>query len=207
MIEARCGAVLTCGGCVLLAILAAGCGGEDPAVRIDSLRRAGKVEALAKEADAPDGTTARLAVRALGSLGPKAVPHLERILGDDERGEVREMAALALGRAGDWSQGARLVSVLRGDESPMVRAAAATALGHLHAVDEVESLLDALDDADPAVRRRALDAFNEITRMRFILPDAGSERQEAIQKIRAYWREVEPGVQAAYYAMHAAAQR
>lgn len=193
--------VSSCAWFILSAIAAAGvwlpgCGKSDSeAARIEALRRGGNVEALERElADPANVEGGRLAVAAMGSLGPQARPAIERAMRDN-RAVVRESAALAYGRVTPPQQAAPLAKVARTDPSPVVRAAAVTALGQNKVYEEMESLLAALEDADPLVRRRASDAVARIVGRRYevYLDGTPEQRREAVAKLREIWPGMKPG--------------
>ncbi len=103
------------------------------------------------------------AARALGFVGPAArasIPALIRVLGD-ERAEVREAAAETIAVLGD-SAVPRLIEMLKDDEEPRARIAAANTLRRLgtNAVAAIPTLGAAMEkDRDPAVRAEALNAL------------------------------------------------
>ncbi|HKQ76648.1 MAG TPA: peptidylprolyl isomerase [Blastocatellia bacterium] len=78
--------------------------------------------------------------------------------------EVRERAALAIGRIGDKRGTAPLINVLQRDESSLVRAMAAFALGEIEDVRAANALLDALNSSKESlsVRARAVEALGKI---------------------------------------------
>ena len=179
---------------------AAGCAESDPKkAHIESQRRSANLAGLAKDVTTSDLESARMAVRALGTLGPQAVPHLEPAL-QDARIEVREEAALAYGQAAAGDQIHRLASVVRSDPSPEVRAAAATALGNAHAVNEMEAILAALEDPDSTVRARANAAVTRIFGRRYetYVDGTPQQRQEAVAALRRDWQTEERGTRAYY---------
>ena len=171
------------------AAMLAGCSGdESAAARIERMAREGDADGLAREAQNPDADVSRMAVRALGGLGAKAVPQVEKAL-KDPRSEIREAAAIALPRVEKAKAARVLASVAKQDESASVRAAAATALGQIRAVDEVDTLLAALEDPDRTVRFRASAAMERIVsrRYEFYVDGTPEERHEAVEKFRAAW--------------------
>lgn len=167
-------------------------GGGD---RIERYRRAGDAEALAEVAAGAEADVAKRAAHALGALGPKAAPHLRKVLAD-ERPEIRQRAAIALGRAAGREAGPALAAVAEGDRSTHVRAAAVTALGRARAFDQMPALLAALEDPSETVRRRAREAIADVTGIEFNFPVSGSPqaRRQAIARIRALWAKMEPDV-------------
>jgi len=179
-------------------------GGDDPAdldehsARIQRLRRDGDVPGLVTEASNPDVRLATRAVEALAFAGPEALPHLERMIKDNAAREVRASAVAAFARAAKPGQTRPVARALRDDPSPGVRANAAVALGHMHACDEMETLLSAMDDVDKKVRRRAADAVHQITGVQFSFRagDSPDRRRAAIDRIRLLWPHIEPRVRA-----------
>ena len=161
---------------------------EPDEARIDKLRREGDVEALAAEISGPNEGAARRAVAAMGTIGARAVTHIERAM-QDPRPKVRQKAALAYTRAAESKQAAPLAKAARDDESPGVRAAAVTGIGRLCAYEEMETLLAAMDDPDLMVRRRAADAVAHIIgrRYRYNATDSSEKRRPAIAVIRGMW--------------------
>jgi HEAT repeat protein len=167
--------------------------------RMEELRQAGDVEALAAEAKSPDLPTARRAVQTLGYAGPKAVKHIRLAL-QDPRPEIRQHAARAYARTADPKNAAPLAQTARSDKSSTVRAAAITALGRARVYSEMETLLDAMNDENILVRRRAADAVVPIIGRRYPYdPNASSaQRLKSIAVIRKFWTRVK-GEVAEYY--------
>ena len=163
--------------------------------RIEKLRRAGNVDALAEELTGSDPAGAVLAAEALGSLGTEATSHLEPAM-KDPRPEVREVVALALARAGGPGAIPILSPAVRTDTSPPVRAAAVTALGKLGDPDAMGILLDALGDSNAGVRGRAAEAVSTISGIEFgFRPnDPPARRQQAQRQIRMLWKQFEPAI-------------
>ena len=172
-------------------LLSGGEGLSDPdanVVRIERLKRKGDVAALAREASGSNVKVARLAVEALGHLGTKATPHIESAM-QDSRPEIREKAALALGRAAGVEHSAPLAKAAGSDPSARVRASAVTALGRMHAYTEMQTLLAALEDEDVDVRRRANAAIRRVLGVSFGFRanDPPEKRRRAIATIRRQW--------------------
>jgi len=178
---------------------------RDPALaRVEQYRREGNLEALAGEADDPRPEVATRAVRAMGSLGPAAVPHLERRIGD-ARPEVREAAVVACGQAAGDLLPEAVAAAARTDPSVFVRATAVSVLGHCKAWRHGDVLIDAMEDPDPAVRARAAAAFREITGVGFdeslgVAPDS----LQAARELRALWPGMRENLEAYYKRCEAA---
>jgi len=162
-------------------------------VRIERLRRAGDVAALAAEAGSGREETAVLAVRALGRLGPGAIGPLAPAL-KDPRERVRASAAVAFGRVATRERAAPLAEALAKDPSARVRAAAATALHEMLAYNHMEALLGALNDDSRGVRQRAFRAVAEITGVEVrYSPDASpADRLRAAEQMRRMWKRIAP---------------
>ena len=186
-----------------VALSAVGCSSGDPdSARIEGYRRDGNVDSLAQEVSSSDTADARRAVRALGTLGPQALPRIGEALRDN-RIEVRQEAALAYGQAARGEPAIRLgglASVVREDPSPEVRAAAATALGGARAVDEMQTLLAALEDPDRTVRARANAAVARIIGRRYetYVDGTPEQRREAVAKLQQAWPSMERGTRDYY---------
>ena len=162
---------------------------DDIDARMEKLRKAGNVEALGAETANKDPLTARRAVQTLGYAGRKAVPHIRRAM-SDPRPEVRQQAASAYARAADPKKSAPLREIARTDKSPTVRASAVTALGRERIYEEMDTLLDAMDDDDFIVRRRAAESVVQLIGRRYpYKPGAPSaKRKEYIAVIRRFWK-------------------
>ena len=98
----------------------------------------------------PTGAPATF-VRARGLLGEGLPGERERALLASPSAAVRAAAASVAGPA----RVTRLADLLRRDPAPEVRLAALRRLARLEGPAALESLLDAFDDADPAVRNEA----------------------------------------------------
>ena len=194
------------------AISGAGCSSKDSeSSRIESYRRDRNVEGLAREAAGDKADTSQAAVQALGTLGPEAIPQLQELL-KDECPAVRVAAALAYGQAVQVrgqavppaEQVRSLAAAVRMDPSPEVRAAAATALGHARALDEMQTLFKALEDPDPMVRARASAAVARITGRRYETYVNGTpeQRSAAVAAIKQMWAADEKGTRNYYAKMY-----
>ena len=166
----------------------------DPdAARIEELRQKGDTAALAKQAESPNVRVACLAVTAMGRVGADARPHVEKAL-QDARPQVRQKAAAAFASVGDRRKSAPVAELARADESPEVRASAVRALGTMFAYTEMETLLDALEDDDVGVRRRANAAIRRILNITFGFKatDPPAKRREAVAEMRLMWVNEKP---------------
>ena len=161
---------------------------DDLDARMEKLRTDGDVETLSREVQSPDIRTARRAVATMGYVGQKAVRQIRRAL-DDPRPKVRQQAAVAYARAADAKDLSPLTRVAQTDTSPIVRAAAVTALGQARAYEEMETLLAAMNEQDLVVRRRAAEAVVLILGRRYPYdPNAPSaQRLGSIAVIRQFW--------------------
>jgi len=180
-----------------------GRGGEvDQAVRrITKLADKGDTDGLAREAAGSNEEVACIAVRAMGRVGPRAIPNIERAL-QDERPRVRETAATAVSRAGDEKHTPVLAAVAAKDKSPHVRAAAVRSLGHMRAYNEMETLLTALADKDEIVRRRANAAIEKIigagVSFNATVPPEEPKQKQAVDELRAMWRKMKDKTETFY---------
>jgi HEAT repeat protein len=98
--------------------------------------------------------------------------------------------------------------VVREDPSPEVRAAAATALGGARAVDEMQTLLAALEDPDRTVRARANAAVARIIGRRYetYVDGTPEQRREAVERLRQAWPSMERDTRDYYRTMRGAGQ-
>lgn len=156
--------------------------------RIETHRRAKDIAALAKEVSRSNEKVARLAVGAMGRMGPEALPEITRAM-EDRRPRVREKAATAFAQAARYDQAAPLAKLAREDDSSNVRAAAVSGLSRICAFDEMETILAAMDDPDIAVRRRASKAATRIAcvMVGYKAEDPPAQRKAAIQRMHAHW--------------------
>ncbi|MCP4379798.1 MAG: HEAT repeat domain-containing protein [bacterium] len=167
--------------------------------RMENMRRADNVEGLAAEAKSQDIRTARRAVETMGHVGQKATKQI-RIALTDHRPEIRQRAAIAYAKAIGPEASAPLAEVARNDKNPQVRATALIALGRARAYTEMETLLDAMNDEDLTVRRRAADAVTSILGRRYQFdPNASpAQRTKSINAIRKFWASAK-GAVGTYY--------
>jgi hypothetical protein len=184
---------------------------RDPdAARVEQFRREGNLEALAGEAENPKTEVATRAVRAMGSLGPSAVPYLEQHI-SDARPEVREAAVVAWGQAAEDRSPEVLAAAARKDPSVVVRAAAVSVLGQVRAVNEMETLIAALDDPDRMVRVRASASIERILGRRYEVylddPPGSERRRQAVENVQKIWAEGGQGARDYYAAKKARGER
>ena len=177
-------------GLLAAAGLLPGCGGSgDPQVdHINRLLEQKNTPALEREIDAQDSETSCLAVRALGQLGPPARPQIEKAM-KNPRSEVRREAAAAYPQTASGPTAPVLATAARTDPDAAVRAAAVTSLGRMRALDEIETLLAAVQDADPLVRQRASDAIARIMGARYDFGSTDEERRQTVAEVRRAWRQ------------------
>jgi len=177
----------------LAALVAAGLAGcSEPESEIEQIQEfedSGNVDALAERALEAEPEVGRHAVRSLGRLGPKAEPALRQVM---EKGKptVRAEAALVYPRVSSRQKAQEpLATISRRDPEPYVRASALTALGRMRALDSMEAIIEALNDPDLGVRRRAADAVARIMGLEYELYLDGPEekRLEAIEVVRKSW--------------------
>ena len=177
-------------GLLAAAGLLTGCrGSEDSdAKRINGLREQKNVAALEREVDAQDAKVSCEAVRALGQLGPQAMPQIEKAM-KSPHSEVRREAAAAYSRTSSGPAAPVLAAAARTDPDATVRAVAVTSLGRMRALDEMEALLAAVQDADPMVRQRASDAIGRILGQQYDFGDTDAKRRQTVTEVRKFWRE------------------
>jgi len=160
--------------------------GVDP---IDAMRREGDVAGLSRVVRAGSRQDADRAIMALANVGgPKAIEVLLDAT-EDSRPAIRERAAVALAGPAGRNHADRLAGMLRQDKAPMVRAAAATALGRSRDCTHVPELIEAMDDSHPTVRERAQWAVVRICGVEpgFETTDPVEKRRKAIAFYRAFW--------------------
>ncbi|MCX5677354.1 MAG: HEAT repeat domain-containing protein, partial [Planctomycetota bacterium] len=177
-------------GVLAAAGLLPGCGGgTDPEVdRVNRLREQKNAVALEQEVVAKDSRTSSAAIRALGQLGPQARPQIERAM-KDPRSEVRREAAAVYPRTYSGPAAPVLATVARTDPDAAVRAVAVTSLGRMRALDEMETLLAAVEEPDLLVRQRASDAIALIMGARYDFSGTDEARHRTVAEARRTWRE------------------
>jgi len=158
-------------------------------VKVERLAQAKDVEGLVQQAQSSDEHAASLAVAALGNVGEAARQHIERAL-VDHRPAVREKAATAFAKVAPRQDAAKLAIMARKDGSANVRAAAVTGLERMDALTEMDAILDAMVDMDPAVRRRASRAALRFSGVLVQYnPDASIEDcRQGAERMRKYWQ-------------------
>jgi len=108
------------------------------------------------------------AFEALIALGGRAVLPLIDAL-DDDRGDVRQLAALALGRIGDVRATPPLMLALRTGDAKG-RAGAAFALGEMGDPGAVPLLIAALKDESDPIRSAAISALGKLRPIEAVVP-------------------------------------
>lgn len=163
---------------------------EPARAKTEALVRAKDVEGLVKEVQSPDEHAAKLAVSALGELGEAARPVIQQAL-SDRRPAVREKAATSFAKVAPREQADKLANVVKNDESSNVRAAAVAGLDRMFAFQEMDAIINAMEDPDPAVRRRASKAATKFTGVTVQYnPDASLEEcRKGAQRMREYWQQ------------------
>lgn len=177
-------------GLLAAAGLLPGCGsGKDPEVeRINRLREQKNTAALEQEIAAKDPKISSVAVRALGQVGPEARPQIERAM-QDTRSEIRREAVAVYPQTSSGPAAPVLAAVARTDPDAAVRAVAVTSLGRMRALDEMETLLAAVEEPDPLVRRRASDAIALIMGARYDFSGTDAERHRTVLEVRKACRD------------------
>lgn len=169
-------------------------------VAIENDRKSGNVDGLVEKVKTLSPKLARKATRALGAVGAKSAPALQKILIEDKRPEVRQQAAHSMALAIKASVETNkpipkklttaLVAAASKDESPEVRASAIKAMGQVYDYDNMTLLLNKMDDDDLNVRRKAHDAVSRIFGRRYEFNANGTpkERRAVIAVIDQDWR-------------------
>ena len=165
--------------------------GQDPAmVKVDELARAKDVAGLASQIQTGNEHMAALAVSALGRMGEVVRPEIERAM-TDKRPVVREKAVTAFSKIAPREEAAKLAVMVKQDESADVRAAAVAGLDRMYAFQEMEAIIDAMKDSDPAVRRRASKAATKFTCATVQYNPEGSpqEWEQGAERMRQVWQQ------------------
>jgi len=190
----RCVLAILGGMLALTAVGLPGCSEPETEVdRVQELERAGNVDALAKRVIEAEPGEGRLAVRSLGRLGQQAEPALRQAM---KKGKpaIRAEAALVYPTVTSRQEAQEPLSELALDDpEPYVRASAVTALGHMRAMDSMDAILQALNDPNLLVRRRAAEAVTRIIGRSYELYLTGPEekRLQAIAGLRQDWKQDE----------------
>ena len=153
---------------------------------LEKVGSSGAADAIASVIGDSDTQAACHAVIALGRMPTQHLQSIEAAA-RDSRPEVRRAAATAMGHLGDRADPGKLLVMLGNKtEDNGVRAAAARSLGRLNVFEAMPALIEALDDASPAVRARANTAIMRIMEinLRFRANDPPKKRQAAIARIR-----------------------
>ena len=120
---------------------------------------------------------------------PQDLPRLMEAAADFDW-MAREEAVRRIGCLGSDSAVQFLIQVLRNDEAPQVRAAAAEALGRLESPEAAEQLMASLRDESSVVRARAGVAMRHLVGdvdVCYRADDPAEKRQAAIRKFRFLW--------------------
>ncbi|MCE5328458.1 MAG: HEAT repeat domain-containing protein [Planctomycetaceae bacterium] len=198
--------VLICGGVLAAAAIAVLCWPDLPSPDHPDLSQA-RAAIARKDYDAVVGLVrgqpapqAKMYVQCLGQeLGAGAEPVLTRLLDRrvEKRPDVRAWSASALNatiapeQPKDPTAGSvkALVTAMREDPAPAVRASAATTLGYVRAYETMNDLVASLEDQQESVRRATCRAIEKITciRLNYRSNAPESERAAQIAKIKAWW--------------------
>ena len=149
----------------------------------------GDDEALIAAATAEDEQEACRAVKQMGRFGSKALPGLRAAM-KDKRPAVRTAAVIAISRAAQDEDVAVMSEMIKSaDQPPEVKAGIALTFGRMRAYTETETLLDALDDDDVNVRRRANFAIEKILGISesFNASAPKEARDRSAKKLRDEW--------------------
>ncbi|MCE5327786.1 MAG: HEAT repeat domain-containing protein [Planctomycetaceae bacterium] len=136
-----------------------GSGGDDA---IAKLAAEGNFKALETIVHSDNDAQAMRAASALGTLArnPQTTPILLALL-KDPRPPIRERIVLAVAKTPAPKQHAKdVIDLLRNDQSPPVRAAAAETLGQMKAMNAVPFLADALSDENIVYDRSSRALIN-----------------------------------------------
>ena len=128
----------------------------------------------------------------LASRGATAVPHVERMLAEENAPDVRRVAALVLGRIGCPTSSSALIAMLTDSDSGVMRAAAG-ALGAIGEKRAFPQLLELMDHEDAIVRQTVVAALNSIGHPKMEaavskdLSDSSPRRRESAARIAGYF--------------------
>jgi len=165
--------------------------GQDYArAKVEELARAEDVAGLARQIRTGDERMAKLAVAALGRMGEIVRPEIEKALAD-KRPAVREKAATAFAKVAPRQEASKLAVLIKQDESADVRAAAVAGLDRMYAFQEMDAIINAMEDPDPAVRRRASKAATKFTCATVQYNPEGSpdEWHQGAERMRQVWQQ------------------
>jgi len=179
-------AIVILGGLLVLAAAAllAGCG-DEPEGTLDAQP---SETGASDKPQAPAPEVLRQRIRALARQGTAARHEVEPYLKHPSPA-AREEAALAYPRVTEEERSApELAQLSTTDPEPDVRAAAVTALGHMRAMDDMDAILEALEDPDPLVRRRAAEAATRITGQRYDVNVPPEQWRRTVEYIRTLWQ-------------------
>jgi HEAT repeat protein len=160
--------------------------------RVTRLKRERDVEGLIAELGSSEEgmnyTVREAAAIALAHLGAReAVGPLLGLLSDDDKGEVRAVAAGSLGRIGERSAVPALVKALV-DPSPVVQKTSLHALARLSPREAVAPLIAFLDSAEPHTRRWAARWLGQLGDRAAIEPLQRARARESLIRRRTFTR-------------------
>jgi HEAT repeat protein len=133
--------------------------------------------------DDKDANVRVLAAEALATMKEAAVGPLISALGTQDI-TLRMAAVKSLGELGDTRAAAPLLTVLKGDKEPEVRAMAASALAKIKHDAAVEPLIDALKASDGTLRTAAVESLGEFADKRAVRPLIAVLKEDGDPKIR-----------------------
>ncbi|MBI1853714.1 MAG: HEAT repeat domain-containing protein [Planctomycetes bacterium] len=139
----------------------------------------------------PDAKVRRKAIRILSSLEvPQLLPTYAKALLDKDHG-VRVIAIREVGRFGGKDAISLARRLVKEDPNPLVRGAACGALAEIGESDGLESLVDALSDADSYVVDEAVRSISKLSGKWFASASAAAwddaERARLVAEIRKWW--------------------
>jgi HEAT repeat protein len=191
---------------VILVIWIAPWSGAPPLAKLDAhmeqLRTEDNVEALESEIQSKDVKRARRAVETLGYLGQsfskkrdRAIKTIRVTMKNDSRQQIRQTAVIAYAKAMETASPkthdpAPLGEIVRTDKDKNLVICSINALGDMGAYEELETLLQAMNNDDITIRRRAAEAVVLVVRRRYTFhPNASPEtRLREIDRIRQFWK-------------------